>query len=86
VAPDQEKELAGIIQSQDMRKIKEGAYYALCGKKFLVNNHQPQKARTHLSRAIRVYPLRWDNYALYVLSYFPQPVIGWLHRKNANKP
>jgi glycosyltransferase involved in cell wall biosynthesis len=85
VTPEQEKELAGIIQSQDLRKIKEGAYYALCGKKFLVNNHQPHKARTHLSRAIRVYPLRWDNYALYVLSYFPQPVIGWLHRKNGNK-
>lgn len=72
--------LLAIIKSQDVQKIKEGAYYALCGKKFLVDNHQPKKARPLLSKAIRIHPLRWDNYALYMLSYFPGSFINWLHK------
>jgi hypothetical protein len=74
-------ELLSIVKGQDTRKIKEGAYYTLCGKKFLVDNHQPSKARTHLAKAIRVYPGRLDNYALFMLSYFPKPFINWLHSK-----
>ena len=35
--------LFNIIQSQDLRNIKEGSYYALCGKKFLLDNRQPDK-------------------------------------------
>lgn len=81
-SPVEGHELATIINNQDLKKLKEGAYYALCGKKFLVDNHQPAKARTHLSKAIRIYPLRWDNYALYMLSFMPHPVIEWLHRKS----
>jgi glycosyltransferase involved in cell wall biosynthesis len=73
-------ELQSIIHTQDTQKIKKAAYYALCGKKFLVNNHQPSKARTYFSKAILIYPLRWDNYAFYLLSYFPQRVISWLYR------
>jgi glycosyltransferase involved in cell wall biosynthesis len=73
-------ELLSIIQNQNTQKIKKGAYYALCGKKFLVNNHQPSKARIYFSKAILTHPLRWDNYAFYVLSYFPQRVISWLYR------
>lgn len=76
-------QLANIIRKQDKRRIKEGAYYALCGKKYLVDNYQPQRARTHLSKAIRIYPFRWDNYALYCLSFFPASFIGWLHRKQS---
>lgn len=77
------KELLFIIEEQDNKKIKEGAYYALCGKKFLLNNHHPSKARRHLAKAIRIYPLRLDNYVLFMLSYFPKPFINWLHSKNA---
>jgi glycosyltransferase involved in cell wall biosynthesis len=73
--------LLSIIKEQDTKKIKEGAYYALCGKKFLVNNHQPSRARNHLAKAIRIYPLRLDNYALFLLSYFPKNFIHWLHSK-----
>jgi glycosyltransferase involved in cell wall biosynthesis len=80
ITPDEGDELQGIIQNQDTQKIKKGAYYALCGKKFLVNNHQPSKARTYFSKAILIHPLRWDNYAFYLLSYFPQGVISWLYR------
>lgn len=85
VTSNEESELAAIIQRQDLKKVKEGAYYALCGKKFLVDNHQPSRARSHLSKAISIYPLRWDNYALYLLSFFPQSFIGWLHRNRRHQ-
>ena len=81
VTPEEGETLLSIIKDQDTKKIKEGAYYALCGKKFLVNNHQPSKARDHLARAIRIHPLRFDNYALFMLSYFPKTFINWLHSK-----
>src|SRR5690349_10215088 len=38
ITPEEGEELQAIIQNQDTQKIKKGAYYALCGKKFLVNN------------------------------------------------
>ncbi len=82
VTPAEGEKLLSIIREQDNKKIKEGAYYALCGKKFLVNNHQPVKARSHLARAIRIHPLRADNYAFFMLSYLPKPFINWLHSKS----
>ena len=80
ITKEEGDELLTIIKSQDIQKIKEGAYYALCGKKFLIDNHQPKKARPLLSKAISIHPYRWDNYALYMLSYFPGSFIGWLHK------
>jgi glycosyltransferase involved in cell wall biosynthesis len=85
ITAEEGEELLSIIKSQDVQKIKDGAYYALCGKKFLIDNHQPKKARPFLSKAISVYPYRWDNYAFYVLSFFPKFFIGWLHQKNTGK-
>ncbi|MGZ3873791.1 MAG: glycosyltransferase family 2 protein [Mucilaginibacter sp.] len=72
-------ELQQIGGSQYSPKIKQGAYYALCGKKFLLNNYQPEKARFNMVRAISLRPLRLDNYVLYTLSYFPERFIKWLH-------
>src|SRR5690242_1980969 len=43
--------LLNIIKSQDFQNIKEGAYYALCGKKILLDNHQPKKARSLFTKA-----------------------------------
>lgn len=79
-AEDGEK-LKHLVQTRQTKDIKEGAYHALCGKKFLVNNHQPARARVQFSRAIRLHPARWENYALYLLSYFPGSFIQWLYRK-----
>jgi glycosyltransferase involved in cell wall biosynthesis len=62
------------------RRKKEGAYYALCGKKFLLNNYQPEKARYHMVKAISSRPFRLDNYLLYIITYLPANFIGWLHR------
>jgi hypothetical protein len=74
-------ELLAIINSQETRQIKQGAYHALCGKKLLANNYQPGKARWHVTRAIQANPLRWDNYAMLVISFLPEKWIKWLHRK-----
>jgi glycosyltransferase involved in cell wall biosynthesis len=78
-------ELLAIIKDQNIKKIKEGAYNALCGKKFLTDNHQPERARDYFNKAIKIYPLRLENYLLYVLSYFPENLIAWLHKLSPNK-
>jgi glycosyltransferase involved in cell wall biosynthesis len=73
--------LLSIIQKQNTHSIRKGSYYALCGKKFLVNNHKPDKARAYLRKAIHASPLRWDNYALLAASFFPEAFLKWLHQK-----
>ncbi|MDB5154785.1 MAG: glycosyltransferase [Mucilaginibacter sp.] len=78
-------ELLAIITRQDIGKMKEGAYHALCGKKFLADNYQPAKARGHVRKAISIRPFRLDNYLLYALSYLPEPFIAWLHKKSPNR-
>ena len=85
ITEDEGNELLSIIQKQDTGKIKEGAYHALCGKKFLANNYQPSKARGHVRKAIGVNPFRLDNYLLYAVSYLPESLILWLHKKSPNR-
>lgn len=85
ITEEEGNELFEIIRRQDVRKIKEGAYHALCGKKFLANNYQPKKARNHVRKAINIKPLRLDNYLLYAVSYFPAPLIAWLHKQSPNR-
>jgi len=75
-------ELQSIGGRQFSRKIKEGAYYALCGKKFLLNNYQPQKARENMTRAISLHPLRLDNYLIYLISFLPESLITKLYKIN----
>lgn len=78
-------EILGIIKNQDISKIKHGAYNALCGKKFLANNYQPQKARKHIIKAIQINPLRFDSYLLYLASYLPERMLLWLHGQSPNR-
>jgi glycosyltransferase involved in cell wall biosynthesis len=73
------EELYRISRKHYSPKIKEGAYYALCGKKFLLNNYQPEKARSNVAMAIALSPFRLDNYLLYTISFFPGRFITWLH-------
>lgn len=77
--------LFDIIKSQDIKNIKESSYYALCGKKFLLENQLPKKARLLFSKAISSYPYRLDNYALYILSLFPSSFINWLYHIKSKK-
>lgn len=69
-----------VSGKQYSHKAKEGAYYALCGKKFLLNNYQPEKARMNVLRAISLHPFRLDNYLLYTVSYLPERLIAWFHK------
>jgi len=79
------EEILSIIQKQNTRNIKEGAYYALCTKKFLTDNYQPKKARLYAAKAIMANPYRPDSYALYILAFFPEPIIQWLHKMSPNR-
>ena len=79
------KEILEILQKQNNRKIKEGSYYSLLGKKYLWDNHQPRKARINLSKAIRIHPGRLDSYAIMVLSFFPKAFINWLYKQKVQK-
>ncbi len=74
-----------ILTTQDTIALKEGAYHALCGKKFLTDNYQPGRARKHFVWSIQKKPLRLDSYALYAVSFFPRSFINWLHRRSPNK-
>ncbi len=85
ITEEESKELLAIIESQDVRQVKEGAYHALCGKKFLADNYQPAKARGHVRKAISIKPLRLDNYLLYAVSYMPETFIAWLHKRSPNR-
>ena len=85
ITEEESKELLAIIESQDVRQVKEGAYHALCGKKFLADNYQPAKARGHVRKAISIKPLRLDNYLLYAVSYMTETFIAWLHKRSPNR-
>jgi len=74
------QELYRISGKNHSAKLKQGAYYALCGKKFLVNNYQPELARNYMVMAIGLHPFRIDNYLLYTISYLPERTINWLHK------
>ncbi len=75
--------LQQISGKSHLNKVKEGAYYALCSKKYLLNNYQPQKARHNLGKAITLNPLRLDNYLIYTISFFPASFINWIHKISA---
>lgn len=77
-------ELSGILKKQNNPKIKEGSYYSLLGKKYLWNNHQPQKARVNLLKAIRINPGRIDSYFIMALSFFPKDFISWIYKRKLN--
>jgi glycosyltransferase involved in cell wall biosynthesis len=85
ISDEEGNELLEIIKRQDVKRIKEGSYHALCGKKFLADNYQPRKARRHVKKAIKVHPLRVDNYLLYMVSFLPKRMITWLHGMSPNK-
>lgn len=85
ITQQQGDELQAILEKQDIKKIKEGAYYALCAKKFLTDNYQPAKARDYASKAIHANPWRLDNYALWLLSLYPEDFVQWLHQKSPNR-
>jgi len=85
ISEQEGKELAHILKKQNNHKVKQGSYYALLGKKYLWDNHQPKMARANLSKAIRVHPGRLDSYAIMLLSFFPKRFINWLYKRKLQK-
>lgn len=73
------QKLKRISNKKVSNSVKEGAYYAICGKKYLLNNYQPEKARLNIRKAINLHPYRWDNYLLYLVSFLPKQYITWLN-------
>ena len=85
ITREQGTELYQISGKQYPARKKEGAYYALCSKKFLVNNYQPQKARINVARAISLQPFRLDNYIIYTMSFLPESIINWMYKMSARR-
>lgn len=85
ITGSQETELLQILRGQNNAKMKNGAYYALCAKKYLTDNYMPETALEYAWEAIKTSPFRLDNYALWIACHFPQPVIQWLHRLSPNR-
>ena len=67
--------LRQIGKQQHSQRIKEGAYYALLGKKYLWNNYQPVKARKNLLKTLSISPFHIKNYFLLLLSFLPEKAV-----------
>jgi len=73
--------LLALIREQDNPKSKEGAYYSLLAKKFLWNNYDPAKARSHVKKAITLNSFDVKDYMLWFISFLPKNMINNLYAK-----
>jgi glycosyltransferase involved in cell wall biosynthesis len=69
-----------ILNKQDNDTMREGAYYALLGKKYLWNNYQPAKARESFRKVISMRPFHLTGYGLFVLSYLSESFISRIYK------
>jgi glycosyltransferase involved in cell wall biosynthesis len=81
ISEDAGNELMKILNEQNTKKIKEGAYYALLSKKYLWNNYHPEKARKNLRKTLAIHPTDIHSYGLYLLSYMPDKVIQKIYNR-----
>lgn len=81
ISNEQEKELQGILHSQDFFDFKNYSYYILLAKKYLWNNYQPAKARENVRKAISFMPVKITGYGLLAISYLPEPLISKFYSK-----
>ncbi|MCW3090214.1 MAG: hypothetical protein JWP81_1283 [Ferruginibacter sp.] len=79
ISEEEGRELKTILNEQANRKIKEGAYYSLLGKKYLWNNYQPGKARNSLKKTLLIHPWNITSWGLLMLSYMPVNFIQKLY-------
>ncbi|MES2131311.1 MAG: glycosyltransferase [Bacteroidota bacterium] len=68
------------IEKLDKNK-KEFSYNRMLGKKYLWNNYQPLKARSHLRQAVKIKPLDLVSFILILLSYLPARFIQFIYSK-----
>ncbi len=75
ISAEEGQQLLQIIETQNIKKIKEGAYYSLLAKKYLWNNYHPAKARENLKKVIAGNWLHWKSYIFFLLSFLPENVL-----------
>lgn len=61
------------------RSKKEFSYNRMLAKKYLWNNYHPEKARQHLSKALKLKPLDPASWSLLFLSLLPKKVINAIY-------
>ena len=72
--------LKKILETQDTSPIKEGAYHAMLGKKYLWNNYQPQLARESIRKAISRRPFHISGYGLFAMTFLSQSMISLIYK------
>ena len=85
ISSEQERELTGILKSQDFSAFKHYSYHVLVAKKYLWNNHQASKSRQNSLQAIRLRPLKHEGYMLFLLSLLPFKVVNYLYSSSKSK-
>lgn len=73
-------QLLEIGNYQLSKKIKEGAYYALLGKKYLWNNYEPLKARKNLLISLKISPYHVKNFLLVLASFLPEKTVIFFYQ------
>ena len=79
ITPEEGNRLLALIREQNNSKSKEGAYYSLLAKKFLWNNYDPAKARSHVKKAITLNSFDIKDYMLWLISFLPKNMINNLY-------
>lgn len=82
VTDEEEKELAGILKTQDFSRFKQYSYAILIAKKNLWNSFRPARTRQQSLRAIRLKPLQPQGYLLFALSFLPEKVLSSLYHRS----
>jgi glycosyltransferase involved in cell wall biosynthesis len=73
-------QLLEIANNQHSKQIKEGAYYALLGKKYLWNNYDPVKARKNLIISLIISPYHFKNFLLIIASFLPKKMVIFFYQ------
>lgn len=80
ISGEEGRQLLDIIREQERDGTKEGAYHVLLAKKYLWNNPQPRKARTHAKAVLSARCYRRKGYFLLLLSYMPGNMLKRLYK------
>jgi glycosyltransferase involved in cell wall biosynthesis len=75
------KILSEIKKNIDLSE-RQRIYHLHIAKKYLWNNHQPQKARRNILQAIKIKPFRINTIILLLLTYIPKSILNKIYRMN----
>ncbi|OKS85649.1 glycosyltransferase [Mucilaginibacter polytrichastri] len=81
ISADEYRELMKIRSQQLSNNINHEAYYGLLAKKFLWNNHNPQKARSNIYKLLSINRLHFKSYMLLLMTLLPGRFINLIYHK-----